>query len=78
MASVSTSPEGPGRCKYIRKACLIVIIELGNVLNSNNVEYVSKRSFSHCIQNGADAPLLDDILITPLSGHTERHNDVTI
>ena len=30
----------------IRKACLIVIIALGNVLTRNNVEIVSKSSFS--------------------------------
>ena len=36
-----TSSEGPGRCYCIRKACLIVIIALGNVLTSNNVENVS-------------------------------------
>ena len=66
-----TSPEVPSRCKCIRKACLIVIIALGNVLTRNNVEIVSKSSFSIVCRMPPMLALLGGVLITLLSGHIQ-------
>ena len=68
---VSTSPEVPSRCSCIRKACLIVIIAYGNVLTRNDVEIVSKSSFSIVCRMAPMLALLGGVLITPLSGHIQ-------
>ena len=60
--------------KYIKvevgKPCLIVIIVKGNALTRNNVEIVSKSSFSIVCRMAPILALLGGVLITPLSGHT--------
>ena len=76
---VSTSPEVPSRCQCIRKSCLIVIIALGNVLTRNNVEIVSKSSFSIVCRMAPMLALLGGVLITLLTGHIQtsqrRHKE---
>ena len=50
---------------------LIVIIALGNHLTRNNVEIVSKRSFSIVFRMAPMLALLGGVLITLLSGHIQ-------
>ena len=50
---------------------LIVIIALGNHLTRNNVEIVSKRSFSIVCRMAPMLALLGGVLITLLSGHIQ-------
>ena len=44
---------------------------IGNVLTRNNVEIVSKRSFSMVCRMARMLGLLGGVLITPLSGHIQ-------
>ena len=50
---------------------MIIIIALGNVLTSNNVENVSKHSFSLVSRMAPMLVLLGYVLISPLSVHTQ-------
>ena len=44
---------------------------MGNVLIRNNIEIVSKSSFSIICRMAPMLALLGGVLITPLSGHTQ-------
>ena len=64
-------PRCPADVNVSEKRCLIVIIALGNVLTRNNVDIVSKSSFSIVCRMAPMLALLGGVLITLLSGHIQ-------